>query len=196
MIKKDSKLSLLSKGKPQLAVHYEYAQKQIFNYTCMIAKSFYLKFGVHESSLHDVGVDTLEFAYTVTAVLENWARYKKLDYVPVRIFLSDWALGKYIKIRDSISVSIMTPTQNINAELVYAEEVAAIHFIDGNLRGNATMFSVVEELKSLLSPEWLELYTNGDRNELRDIVLTRLCKTYGKPRGNMKTYIDLVRALR
>lgn len=192
MLKKASR-QFLTDYMPQLATHYVRACKSVYKYVPYIHKSVYPKFSVFEDDLRDLSISTKDYADTVTILMRKFVDNKGWKTLPVNLFLSDYCLKRYKKIKNTKTVeAIDTDAQ----ALLYSELLVARLFIERNI-GNThyVRFSdAVEDLEPLLSKLWLELYDSGEDRSIVDQALDILATEYNVKPAN--SYLDLLDMLR
>ena len=132
-----------------------------------------------------------EYAYTTVSILQKWALDKKLKFVPVPTFLSDFALLRFLNVWNSQTVTIDKP-DDMEA-LLYSELLVARKYIVDNCHGVVRLGQVVDQLRPMLNPGWLDLYNQHKRAKLMVQSLEILCDEYGLKNAN--SYTDIVGAL-
>jgi len=164
---------------PGLARHYTSAQKKIFGRSTYVHKKMWPVFRLVEKRLREEEIDPLQFAESLTAMLKPWAEDKKLKYIPIKTFCSDWAIKKAIKVFTSRSVSINSPEEDLRIELEYSERLVAQVFInDPMLR---TFGAAINDMIGLLSHAWLHAYKNDNETRIQIYwkTLKELAEEYG-----------------
>lgn len=185
----DGKLS----GEPQLAYLYRCAIGAVYDIPIHLDKKVFSRFSIKEAELRKLNIELYDYAYGVCIILESWVKGKGLTFVPVNAFLGEWALKKYMKINNSMTIRIDDIDTAENVELLYVELLVARYYIEANLIKYTRLYEIVEELKPLLSSRWLEMYKQHERSQLVTKTLLQLEYEYMVDSPN--TYNDIVDTL-
>lgn len=156
-----------SSDKPSLAVFYESSQQDVMGVDTYVHKKYYPKFSVFEDDLRDLSVSYRDYAYVVTKMLRDWAKDHKFKTVPINVFLGNWALEGYLKVRDSRQVKIRVDD---DGGVLDSEVIVGRKFIQDSLVRFVRLRDVVESVRPLLSERWLSMYDGGDNRPTNDAV--------------------------
>ncbi len=190
--KKDSKQY---SNRPQLVTHYINACQSVYGVEPFIHRKLYSKFSVFEDDLREEGISPKDYAYVVAKLLEKFVYNKGLKCITVNLFLGDYCLTRYKRVKKTKTVEIRH--NDIKDILLHDEVLVARVYIEKNSKssnGYYRLCDIVDELKPLLSSEWLQVYnTKGKRPQFD--ALEQLCEEYNisKP---VTDYFDIVSALR
>lgn len=188
---KDLKRKLSSD--PQLIYHYKNAIKAVFGIHTRVNANKHVKFSEVEKELVDKNISLRDYAYGVVVMLEKWVSDKNMKLLPVNVFLGDWAFNKYLKVHNSVSVTIDNVNSDIAVNLLWSELLVARTYIETNLIECRRLCDIVIELKPLLSAEWLELYESGNTMHLETLALLQLEEEYLVK--SPLNYVDIVTKL-
>jgi hypothetical protein len=161
---------------PQLVSFYISATKKVFGHGIRVSERNYSMFRVLEDDLRDIGADSREYAYTVMTMLKTWAKEHNMNFVPVKVFCGEFAYKKFLKVWKSETVVI---EDSDDFKLLYAERMVAEAFITDNMAGaNRTFEQEVEDLRPMLSKEWLEMFDSGKYRKYTGEIIDELCRKY------------------
>jgi len=189
MPKRNSKWN--SRNIPTLARFYMDAHEDIYDVRPFVHSNHYGRFLVFEDELREFGYSCKEYAYTVVKILEKWKDSKGFKHIPVVAFTGDWALKKFMRVADSKHVDI----SNDDYSLYHSELIVARSYIYENAYNGrcVKLRDVVNELRPLLSEQWLEKYDSGGERPIDD-VLDDLCDEYGVVVArNYNSIVDAIR---
>ena len=191
MSKRDSRWSL--RNIPTLVRFYIDAHEDIYHVRPFVHSNHYGRFLVFEDELRGLGYSCKDYAYTVVKLLEKWKDGKGFKHIPVVAFTGDWALKKFMKVADSKHVEISS--DDTEQSLYHSELTVARSYIQENAyNGNCiSLGRIVDELRPLLSEQWLERYDSGGERPVDD-VLDDLCDEYGVIA--VRNYNSIVDAIR
>jgi hypothetical protein len=147
-------------------MHYQRAQSEVFGVTVYVSSKLWPKFSDLEASLMHQGISSREYAFTVTRILKRWAIGRELPHIPSHIFLSPWAMKRFMKVHGSQSVEIIDTN---DVELLQSELTVARQYIA--MLGRVRMSDLVMSIEPLLSPSWLRMYR--DKLPERQLLITR-----------------------
>lgn len=185
MSKKD--LIQNSSSNSQLAVHYAAAHKQLLGVSVRVPPNYMGKFAVFEDDLREFGIPSRDYAYNVVGVMKKWLMDKGLGYVPINVFLSNFAISKFLKVYQSTEVDVLAD----KGDLIHSELLVSRRYIEANKKGVVKFRVIVEELKPLLSEDWLELYyQGGSRPEIE--ALDILCEEYNVSAYTITDIVDAI----
>jgi hypothetical protein len=187
MSQKDLKQN--SYNRSQLITHYRSAAKKVFGKEPYVHPKHISKFLVFEDDLRERGIGTYDYATTVVAMLEPWARKRNINYIPVNLFLGQYALDRYMSIANSDTVTISIGDDK--DEILYNELMVARLYIQKNLQDVRRLGDIVSDLRPILSKAWLDIYESGKARPVTE-ALDVLCAEYGVS-GN--SYNDIVDAI-
>jgi len=182
-----------SLGDTQLLRYYKLAMEEVYGVYVKVTATKVERFISKEKDLLTLGILPKDYAYGVAILLEKWVKDKKFKAVPVNVFLGNWAFSKYMKVRDSISVTIDPISSDGNVSLLWSELLVAKTYIQSNLIKHTRMCDVVEDLRPLLGEEWLELYECDKRLHIETLALLQLEEEYLVKNPN--SYTDIVNSL-
>lgn len=190
MPKKDLIPRSLTDSIPSLVIHFQKATRKVFSMDIYVHKKTYGKFRVFEDDLREKGVSSREYADTVVKMMEKWVHGKCWKCLPLNVFMSDWVLEKFMKIHNSATVTIKTNDVDI---LIQDEVMVARTYIAHALEYDSMKFcDVVEELKPMLSTDWLFLYYKKHGRPIKK-SLEILSEEYGVT--GARTYNDIIGAI-
>src|SRR4030067_2989024 len=107
MLKRDLKRSLPDiETTPQLAVFYMSACEIVHGFRPFIQKKYYPLFNVFEDDLRELQIAPLNYADSVVRIMEKFVISKKWKCLPVKLFLSDYCLNRYKKLKKTKTVEI------------------------------------------------------------------------------------------
>ena len=200
MLRKDLPQSSLTR--PMLVDHYINAHRNILNKPVFVNKKLFGKFGVFEDDLRDMHINTREYAYTVIKMLKSWMVDKHLNIIPINVFCGDWALAKYVKVKESESVVINTKEEDSFTVMLYSELLVARTYVSDVISRDYVIDigdyeSVVIELTPMLSTEWLRAYQSdlSGHAKVCKAACEIICNEYGIPRvGSYESIILRLRA--
>lgn len=182
--------------RPALVNCYVDAINKVFGTPIRVAKKNWFKFAVFEDDLREKGITAKEYSFTTIKMLEKWARDHHMSYLPIRIFLGDWALSKFMKLWNSVSVEMM-PDEQINEEsLLHSELLVARLYIEESRTKFVRLSTIVEDCKPMLSKLWYDLYISDNirRIKLINKAIEILCEEYHITMA-VNTYYDITRLL-
>ena len=192
---KGSELLLLD-VQPTLVRYYIDATNKTYTMHLYVHKRNWSRFMVFEDDLRDLHVPSRDYAYTTSKLLQRWCAAHKFGFVPMNVFLGDWALSKFMKVWQSDTVNIETaPSQD---DILHSELMVARMYIHESTAHYVRMMDVVNNCRKLLSPAWYELYITKDaaRNKFINRVLEMLCEEYNIPsNAYITTYSDIIEKL-
>ena len=142
MSQKDLKQN--SYNRSQLIIHYRSAAKKVFGKEPYVHPKNISKFLVFEDDLRERGIGTYDYATTVVAMLEPWARKRSISYIPVNLFLGQYALDRYMSIANSDTVNISISDDK--DEILHSEILVARLYVHENLHGVKRLGDVVSDL--------------------------------------------------
>jgi hypothetical protein len=193
MYKKDSRNNSHQTDKPSLAVFYEKAHKNIYDCTTYVHNNKYSIFHVFSDDLRELKVGEREYAYTIVKLLRDWLSEKNLKVVPINVFCGDWCLRRYLKIKNSETVTITNNDKE--EELLHSELTIARYYISKNLESVLRFGDAVKDIEKLLSKRWLEMYrTKTFTNKFKYKALDIISEEFGF--DCMKDYNDIIGKLR
>jgi hypothetical protein len=173
-------------------MHFQRASKKVFNVTPYIHEKYYGKFLVFEDDLRERGISGREYADTVVKMMEKFVYKKNWKSLPLNVFMCDWVLEKFMKVHNSSTISIKIDN-NIEDVLLQDELNVARTYISHAIGREPMKFSsVVEELKPVLSKEWLLAYYTKHGRPIRE-SLEILSEEYSII--DARTYNDIIGAL-
>ena len=180
-------------SKSQLETFYRAAHRDIFGHDMRVKDDNHSSFTVMEDDLRSLGIAPKDYAYTVVTMLKRWALDKHMNFIPINTFCSDWVLKKARKILESSTINIVS---NDNEDvLIHAELTVARAYLDRNKDDDVVRLGdVVDDIKSLLPKEWLDLYNNR-RKRPTGKVLDMLINELGisQPVSNYADIADILR---
>lgn len=182
-----------SLGEPQLLRYYKLAMEEVYGTYVRVKKDKFTRFISKEKELLKLGVEPKDFAYGVAILLERWVREKKFKTVPVNVFLGKWADDKYMKVRNSVSVTIDPINSDESVNLLWSELLVAKTYIQSNLIKSTRLCDIVEELEPILSEDWLQLYKDDKRLHIESLALIQLEEEYLVKNPN--SYTDIINSL-
>lgn len=184
-LRNDSSISL-----PPLVRHYKDAIKEVYGEKTrvIIHAGEYGKFEEKQKELRDLGVPLRDYAYGVVVLLEYWVRKKGFEFLPVNVFLGDWVLSKFRKVYESEFVDFHYGDDS--SELLYTELRVARYYIESSLDEVVRFRDCVEELRPVLSENWLYAYENDVRDGLVHYALEILEGEYDV--SYALSYVDIV----
>jgi hypothetical protein len=159
----------------QLALLFIQAHKEILGKTIRVGEENMSRLRVLEDDLHEHGIDSMEYAYTVVAIMKKWISARGFHSLPVKVFCGPWCMNRYLEVTKSISVTVVDTDKTV---LLQNELLVARKYISDNIQTVKRMMDVVTEISGLLSNEWLMLYTKKERGELISDCVEILCKEY------------------
>ena len=182
-------------SKPALADFYVSAHEKIFGKSVYVPPKYYPLMTVMEDDLRSQGIASREYAYTVVSALKRWALNKQMVCVPIRVFCSDFALNKALKVLQSKTVRINDEIHD-NDMLLQAElSVARVYIIRNTENGDVVRLGdIVGELEHMLYPPWVELYNNRKKRPTAE-ALEILADEF-RIIKSVRNYADIVDALR
>lgn len=176
--------------KPRLASEFERAVKDVYDFGFITSKNQYEQFRVLESHLRKHDVSAREYAQLVCKLYKNWiTEEKNLAFIPVKLFLSERALERFLKVYTSENVSLNE--DDTEARNVLDSELLVIRmWISKSLEGECPRIrDCVEDLRPMLAEEWLDLYDNDSQHRPDIEALDILCEEYGV---YASSYIELL----
>ena len=181
--------------KPQLAVFYENAHREIYGCRVFVGEGKYIKFIHMSDDLKCLGINDRDYAYSIIKILGSWLKRKNLTHVPINTFCGDWCLNKFLSIHRSETVAINTVYEDREQELLHSELTIARYYISKNLSGVLRFGDAVNDIRGLLSKSWIALYEQKNiPNKFRymavDILADEFCI------GIAKDYNDIIGKLR
>lgn len=190
---KDFRSRLRDDEEPQLARAYRNEMAAVYNCHVHVSKDSYAQFRVFEDELKSRGYSATDYATTVAKFLMRWVMDRKLRCVPKRVFLGDWALGKYVRVSKREYVDISN-TDDDRDTLVLDELTVARVYVHRNVENGTVcrIMDIVAELRPMLSDDWLQLYDGGMRRPVTE-ALDTLCEEFGV---YASSYVDIVRKLK
>jgi hypothetical protein len=194
MKKKNSRSSLLDvSGTPPLVFHYIAAHKNLLGYKPFVHAKTYARFTVFEDDLREKQIPSRDFAYTVVKLLKKKVTENDWKCVPLNMFLGDYAIKLYQKV--SSSTVEVDYTNGNKTELLHNELLVARMFVQQNVTSDkfVRLSKVVEDIKPLLSTDWLELYESKKPRPISQ-ALDILMDEYNINVAN--TYLDIIDSLR
>jgi hypothetical protein len=147
-------------------------------------------FRVTEDDLRDKGIEPRDYSFTVIGLLRRWALARHLEFIPVPTFCSDWVIDRYIRVYQSSSVTIYHDEENVSA--LYSELLIGRLYVQRNLMDVAYRRDIIEEMKPVMSAEWLRLHESKGLRSVMDEAISMLAKEYGV---KAETYNDIIKAL-
>lgn len=177
-------------SEPQLLVFYKHATEAVYKVQVRVGKEKHVKFRDKEKELAELGILPRDYAYGVAVLLEKWVTSKKMRNIPVNVFLGPWALKKFRKVNDSITVTISDFHSDDDVSVLWSEIIVAKYYVEANLIKHTRLSKVVAELEPLLSEKWLEMYEQGTRLAVETQVLMQLEEEYMVRGAN--SYTDIV----
>lgn len=177
-------------SEPQLLVFYKRATEAVYKVQVRVGKEKHVKFRDKEKELAELGILPRDYAYGVAVLLEKWVTSKKMRNIPVNVFLGPWALKKFRKVNDSITVTISDFHSDDDVSVLWSEIIVAKYYVEANLIKHTRLSKVVAELEPLLSEKWLEMYEQGTRLAVETQVLMQLEEEYMVRGAN--SYTDIV----
>ena len=191
MPRKDLRKKLSSE--PQLLYYYKRAMKAVYNIYVRVADNKHEGFISKEKELLVMGITPKDYSYGVAVMLEKWVADKGMNTVPVNVFLGKWILDKYLKVHNSLTVTISDVGSDGDVDLLVSELLVARSYIQANLINGKKFRDVVTELEPLLSKEWLRKYEDGTRLHIETLALMQLEDEYLVKSAN--SYNDIIDAL-
>jgi hypothetical protein len=175
----------------QLARLYSKITYDIFGVNCRIHKSKIPKFLKFEKRLHKENISLRRYTEVVLRLLYKWAMDKDMTFVPVDIFLSEFAYMRYSSVISTKTLDVMDESEDRFAELLHSELMVGRLFIRRYIEtdGGYKFRKAVSELRSILSPLWLELYDTSQSRPTED-ALEVLSAEFGILPAD--TYLDIV----
>jgi len=173
---------------PILVGYYQKASDNVFGNSPFVHQKSFKRFTFMEDKLRSLSIAPRDYADTVTAVLKKWALDKNLDHVPVHIFVSDYALNKYIKIAASESVNVVDE----DGEIILLNELLVLRtYIHRNLTEGVVRFGdVVNDIRSIVSKDWLTVYEQKTRPTAKALEI--LSEEFGAKYANSVNDILIV----
>lgn len=172
---------------PILASYYLSAHREVFG-SAYVTKKEYALFLVFEDELRGLEVPCGKYAHTVVRILKKWTISRGMKRIPVNVFCGDWALKRFLVIAERKYVDISNDDEAV--AIYHSEMMVAKKYIDRNAAGDVCRIGdVVEELKPLLTEEWLEAYKIGGDRRTNEVI-DDLCDEYGVQ--NAWTYNDFI----
>lgn len=187
MSKKDSH-TVLSDLAPQLVLHYQNSMKEFYGVRPQIGKKYWDRFNVVESNLRKLGVSSKDYARTVAKMLRYWVDSRDgFKFIPVNVFLGQWAFGKFKVVHEMDYVELQDDEED---ELLHSELLIARYYIQSNIDGDyKRMSKCVDEMKSLLSDSWLEIYSSNGWRPIEE-TLYLMQAEFGM--SNAKSYNNII----
>ena len=183
---RDSKLGKL---KPQLAIHYEAACRDVYKVKYFVVEKKYHRFADAEAILREEGIFPKKYAYGVCEHLSNWVKNKGWRSLPPDVFCGGWAIGEYIR-NNPVREFLGTPPEVVDkAALLYDELRVARYYIAKG--GDISIRNAVTELESVLSDQWLDMFRTRMRGRLRSQALDILSEEYGIYASSYDDIIEL-----
>jgi hypothetical protein len=184
-----------------LVDHYINAHRNILNKPVFVNKKLFGKFSVFEDDLREMRINTREYAYTVIKMLKSWMLEKHLNIIPINVFCGDWALAKYVKVKESESVVINTNEEDHFTAMLYSELLVARTYISDAItrKGDIDISeyeSIIVELTPMLHTEWLQMY-HSELNEHAKVCRAAceiICNEYGMPKCS--SYEEIISKIR
>lgn len=191
MRKKDLPQLQISSIIPQAVRHYIAANEEEYGNKPYVHKKLYPKFMVLEDDFRELGISSKDYAYVIVKLLRPIIVKKRLKCIPVNMYISDYALQRYKEFTSKeVASEIIDSTE---AELEHCELLVARMLIERNISSDkfVRLSSIVEEMKPLLSDDWLKLYEDRrSRPDVTDILM----KEYRIRHAN--NYMDIIYELR
>jgi len=156
----------------QLARLYSKITYNVFGVNCRIHKSKIPKFLKFEKRLHKENISLRRYTEVVLRLLYKWALGKDMTFVPVDIFLSEFAYMRYSSVISTETLEVMDESEDRYVELLHSELMVARLFIRRYIEyyGNYKFRRAVKELLPVLSPLWVERYENCESRPTEDAL--------------------------
>lgn len=185
------KVSRLNLLKPQTATFYERAIRDVYQSYTQVMPKHYTRFNKLETSLHNRYIYPKDYAYDACESMVWWVQKYAKKHLPSNVFCAEWVVEMVEK---RVGERVFQ-TPNYEEErlflLVSQELVVARRYIDClRMRKTVTFTDVVEELRPVLSDEWLQLFQNKRRTSLEVHAVNQLCLDHGV---DFYRYEDFVR---
>lgn len=160
---------------PQLARHYVDACYAVYKFKPYIHRRIFPKFSIFEDDLREQAIPPKEFAFTVIAATKWFVKKKSWKFLPIKLFLSDYGIKKYLKVEKYKTVDVISAINSdeiLKMEILHNEIVVARAFIAKNVKSDTfiRLRDIVEELKPLLSEVWLEIYVNKGKRPISQAI--------------------------
>jgi len=176
-----------------LVDHYRNASHRFLGVKPYVPKKLFPLFAVFEDDLRELSIPSRDYAYTVIKLLAKFVKDKGWKSLPVKLFLSDYGIKRYKSVASTSFVVIDT---DVDDDRLFQDEMQVARlFIYMNITSEGDFIrlgTVVEQLRPLLSKEWLEMYEGKSK---RPDVVDNVAEEFGI-RGNMTSYLDIVEAIR